>query len=426
MSKVLLEKLLAGMLPDPDSAGLLSVPVASVVIARDLARSAADLITPLHFGRRIAVVMDRNTRAVMGEAVVAALRASHDVSEIVFDQSPHPDMDAVAFARERTQGADGVVGVGSGSINDIAKHAAHLDRKPYAVFGTAPSMNGYTSVAAALTEDGLKKSLPSTAPRGVFLDLAVLAKAPKRLVAAGIGDSVCRATAQVDWLMAHLLLGTKYRDAPFMLLKEDEEQLLARIPDIVAGDAAAIELLARTLVMSGFGMTICGGSYPASQGEHLIAHYIDMLGENLPLAYHGEHIAVTTMTMAALQEKLLATERLTVAPSTDTEQDFIAHFGEELGRACWQAWLPKRIDADKAAALNRKLSEAWPGMRATLKKTGRSSAEISRALTQAHAPTTPDAVGIPHDFYREAVLNARRIRDRFTSLDLAAATGLLQ
>jgi glycerol-1-phosphate dehydrogenase [NAD(P)+] len=287
-------------------------------------------------------------------------------------------------------------------------------------------MNGYTSVAAALTEDGLKKSLPSTAPRGVFLDLAVLAKAPKRLIAAGIGDSVCRATAQVDWLMAHLLVGTKYREAPFMLLKDDEARLLARIPDIAAGDAAAIELLARTLVMSGFGMTICGGSYPASQGEHLIAHYIDMLGENLPVAYHGEHIAVTTTTMVALQEKLLAQDSLNVAPSTDTEKDFIAHFGEALGRACWQAWLPKRIDAGKAVALNRKLAADWPGIRARLKAVGRTSAEIARALTRAHAPTSPDAVGIPQDFYRGAVLNARKIRDRFTSLDLASATGFLQ
>jgi glycerol-1-phosphate dehydrogenase [NAD(P)+] len=226
--------------------------------------------------------------------------------------------------------------------------------------------------------------------------------------------------------MAHLLVGTKYREAPFMLLKEDEAQLLARIPDIVAGDAAAIELLARTLVMSGFGMTICGGSYPASQGEHLIAHYIDMLGENLPVAYHGEHIAVTTTTMVALQEKLLAQDSLNVAPSTDTEKDFIAHFGEALGRACWQAWLPKRLDEVKAAALNRKLAADWPGIRATLKAVGRTSAGIARALTQAHAPTSPDAVGIPQDFYREAVLNARKIRDRFTSLDLASATGFLQ
>ncbi len=426
MSQKLLDALLGGTLRDPDGPGLLNVPVASVVIARDLARRAADLVAPLGFGKRIAVVMDKNTRTVMGEAVAASLRTSHEVNEIVFDHSPHPDMDAVAFARSRTPNDDAVVGVGSGSINDITKYTAHLNKKPYAVFGTAPSMNGYTSVAAALTEDGLKKSLPSTAPRGVFLDLGVLAHAPKRLIAAGIGDSVCRATAQVDWLMANLLLGTKYREAPFMLLKDDEEQLIARIGDIVSGDEDAIALLARTLVMSGFGMTICGGSYPASQGEHLIAHYVDMLGQNLPLAYHGEHIAVTTMTMARLQEKLLSQDNLKISPSSDTLDDFTAHFGQELGRTCWEAWLPKRIDADKAATLNRTLSADWPQMRAKLKAVGRSSAEIGGALSEAGAPITADAVGIPRAFYGEAVRHARQIRDRFTSLDLASATGHLQ
>ena len=61
-------------------------------------------------------------------------------------------------------------------------------------------------------------------------------------------------------------------------------------------------------------MTLCGGSYPASQSEHLIAHYLDMLGQDLPLAYHGEHIAVTTITVARLQERVARSARL---PATD-------------------------------------------------------------------------------------------------------------
>jgi glycerol-1-phosphate dehydrogenase [NAD(P)+] len=280
-------------------------------------------------------------------------------------------------------------------------------------------------VNAAITEGGLKKSLAATAPRCVFLDLGVLARAPKRLIAAGVGDSLCRATAQVDWLMAHLLLGTTYREAPFMLLAGDEESLVASIPAIASGDEGAIELLARTLVMSGFGMTICGGSYPASQGEHLIAHYIDMLGRNLPLAYHGEHIAVTTMTMATLQERVLARETLAVTPSPETLGDFVAHFGEDLGRTCWEAWSPKRIDAGHAAALNARLARDWNEIRTRLKQTGRSAAAIGRMLKEAHAPIKPSDVGIPEPFYREATLHARHIRDRFTMLDLAAACGIV-
>ncbi|HVX99451.1 MAG TPA: iron-containing alcohol dehydrogenase [Pseudorhodoplanes sp.] len=423
MSAALLDRLLSGRLANPDGAGMLQVPVRSVVIARGLAAAACDLIAPLGLGGRLAAVMDPDTRAVMGEAVADALRRDYRVEVICFGDSPHPDMEAVSFVREHARGADGIVAVGSGSLNDIAKHAAYLNDIPYAVFGTAPSMNGYASSSAAITEDGLKKSLASAAPRGIFLDLEVMAAAPARLIAAGVGDSLCRATAQTDWLMSHLLLGTKYRQAPFMLTADDEEELLGRIGSIAARDVKAVELLARMLVMSGFGMTICGGSYPASQGEHLIAHYIDMLGRNLPRAFHGEHVAVATMTMAALQDRILERESLTLSPSAETERDFIAHFGEDLGRSCWRAWLPKRIDAAAADALNRKLAADWPLMRARLRTVGRSQAALGQAYAAAGAPLVNGQIGVPDDFYREAVANARRIRDRFTFLDLAAAAG---
>ena len=123
-------------------------------------------------------------------------------------------MDAVNGVIAKSERADALIAVGSGSVNDITKYAAHLTGKPYAVFGTAPSMNGYTSVSAAITEGGLKKSLPATLPKGVFLDLDVMAAAPQRLIASGFGDLLARATAQTDWLMAHLLLGKPYRETP--------------------------------------------------------------------------------------------------------------------------------------------------------------------------------------------------------------------
>jgi glycerol-1-phosphate dehydrogenase [NAD(P)+] len=172
--------------------------------------------------------------------------------------------------------------------------------------------------------------------------------------------------------------------------------------------------------MSGLGMTLCGGSYPASQGEHLIAHYIDMRGENLPQAYHGEHIAVTTLTMARLQERMLALPTLQLAPTTDTEASMIQKFGEEVGRACWAAFRPKVFDKDATDELNRKLGEEWPAISDRLRSVARSENELRKALLAAGAPTGPQDVGLPLPFYREAVANARLIRDRFTTLDVAA------
>ncbi len=422
MSRDMLDRLIAGTLPDPDGGGMLSTPLKTIVIGRGLGDEAAALVRPLPLGRRLAVVMDPDTRLALGERVAMALHGGGlDVDKIILPRHPHPDMDAVRSVIARTQGASGLVAVGSGSINDITKYAAYLSDRPYAVFGTAPSMNGYTSVSAAITEDGLKKSLSARLPVGVFLDLEVMVRAPHRLVAAGFGDSMAHPTAQTDWLMAHLLLGTPYREAPFMLLAEDEEALVAKAGDLRNGDIGAMEVLVRTLVMSGLGMTLCGGSYPASQGEHLIAHYMDMRGKDLPEAHHGEHIAVTTLTMARLQERVLALPGLRLSPTRDTPERFESIFGKALGRSCWEAFRPKLLGEDRLDAINAVLDRQWPSFRERLLYVHRPAREVAAALKAVGAPTTPQEVAIPPAFYEEAVANARLIRDCFTMLDVAAA-----
>jgi glycerol-1-phosphate dehydrogenase [NAD(P)+] len=420
MSRETLARFLSGTLPDPDSGGTLEPPLRSLTIDRGLGASAAELVMPLDLGNRFAVVMDLDTQRVLGQQVADSLEKVAMVQRVVLGHHPHPDMETVQTVTAATGESGALIAVGSGSINDITKYAAHLSRKPFAVFGTAPSMNGYTSVSAAITEAGLKKSLPATLARGVFLDLDVIAAAPQRLIASGFGDSMARSTAQTDWLLSHLLLDTPYSDAPFMLLRDDEDALIASAANLGRGDVAAIELLVRTLVLSGLGMTLCGGSYPASQGEHLIAHYLDMLGSNLPPAHHGEHIAVTTLTMARLQEALLSRPALRIRTIPESEADVVATFGPDLGATCWQACAAKHFDEPQVREINRRLASGWPDIREQVRAVGRPVAEIEHALIAVGAPTTSADVGIPATFYQEAVSHARQIRDRFTTLDLAA------
>jgi glycerol-1-phosphate dehydrogenase [NAD(P)+] len=333
-------------------------------------------------------------------------------------------MDTVQLVRARSSHAEALVAVGSGTINDLAKYAAHLDRKPYACFGTAPSMNGYVSPNAAIMDRGVKQSLAATAARGVFLDVEILCKAPRRMIVAGFGDSICRSTAQADWLLAHLLLDQPYRSLPFELLEADEQALLATPEGLIAGDPAAMTLLARTLVMSGFGMAICGGSYPASQGEHLIAHFLEMRADPAwPESLHGEQIAVTTLTMARLQANMLKRGEIQLGTSTVTPSDLAARFGTEAGAACWSAFARKAIDADRAASLNARLHSSWPDIRREIRTVHRAPAALESTLRRAQAPTRPAEIGIPEAAYREAIFHAREIRDRFTFLDFAAEAG---
>ena len=324
MSQQTLERLLSGSLPDPDGNGVLTVPVRSVVIDCDLARAAPDLVSKLDLGVHVSVVMDPASAAAMGNAVLEALAARYRVSPIIMELAPHPDMDAVRRVMAQVARADGLIAVGSGSINDITKHAAHLTKKPYAVFGTAPSMNGYTSVSAAITEDGLKKSLASTAPRGVFLDLAVLAAAPKRLIAAGFGDSICRATAQTDWLLSHLLMATHYREAPFALLAEDEAALVANAAGLMRSDRSAIALLAHTLVMSGFGMTICGDlPRQPKRAPHCPLHG----HAPAPICRRPSTVSTSRSRRCPLhaQEHILGQQSLRLRPSSDSRRCFMRH-----------------------------------------------------------------------------------------------------
>lgn len=421
-----LARLLDGRMPDPDGPGMLSVPIRHVVIAPTLAGGEADLVGRLGFGRRIGIVSDVRTRAVLAERIETALSPHHDLRMIVIEGEPHPDQDTVARVMAWVQGCDALIAVGSGTINDITKYAAFQAEMPFAVFGTAPSMNGYTSVSAAITVGGHKKSLPARTPIGVFLDLGVLARAPERLVRAGFGDSICRATAQVDWLMAHRLRGEPYRTAPYALLAEDEAGLIANPAALLTGDLVAMERLARTLILSGLGMTICGNSKPASQGEHLLSHYVEMMAmPDLPHALHGEQIAVTTLAMARLQARMINGPAPVLTATRPNALSLEAHFGSSIGASCWADFAGKRLNEAEAFEMTTRMRGLWPDLTSELRDCGRPAAEIEAALLALGAPTHPRDLGWPNGLTRDAMVHAREIRDRYTFLDLGGDAGLL-
>ena len=390
-----LGQLLAGEFRDPEGGAPLVAPIRTVVLEDSLAGREADLVAALDLGRRLAVVSDPTTRAVLGRRIEQALGRIADIESIVLSEHPEPDLATVNRLRRAAAGASALLAVGSGTINDLCKYAAAQAGLPFAVFATAPSMNGYTSVNAAINTLGHKRSLAARPAAGVFFDLEVLAAAPVRLIRAGLGDSLCRSTAQADWLLAHLLLGRPYRQAPFALLAGDEGPLLAASAELVAGDPDTIRRLVKTLVLSGFGMAICGGSEPASQGEHLISHYAEMLDGPPPL------IEASRIDQAAL----------------------VRHFGPELGHSCWQEFRKKRVDPGAAIQLNHRIRARWDEIRTRIAAIHKPAEQLRAVLERAGAPTTPEALGWPQAFYRQAVRHARLIRNRYGFLDLAADGG---
>ncbi|MBI4921332.1 MAG: iron-containing alcohol dehydrogenase [Devosia nanyangense] len=418
--------LLAGTYRDPDSGGQVGVDTKSLVIAPSLDGQEDELLRSLSLGRTLAVISDKTTHAVLGQRIERAARGGARVQSIVLDNGVHPDGESVAAVRQATASADALIAVGSGTINDICKYASAQDGKPYAVFATAPSMNGYTSYNAAITMHGHKLSLPAQVPRGAFFDLSILAAAPVRLIRAGLGDNLCRTTAEADWLLAHELFGQTFRELPYDLLADDETPLFDHAAELIAGDLGVMERLVRTLVLAGFGTAIVGNSQPASQGEHLISHYIDMFAPaERPLVFHGEQVGVTTLSMVRLQERMLA-ERPTVRPDTSTEAEFRSRYGDELGASCWAEFEQKRMTAERAERLNDLFAADWAAIRDRVRAVLLTTSRLTAVLGAAGSDVTPEAIHLPRAFYETALFRCREIRNRYTFLDLAANAGRLE
>ena len=415
--------LLEGRYPDPETGELLRAQSRSIAIEPSLDGAEAELVGSLGLGPNLAVISDVDTRAALGLRVERALGARFAVQSIVLGHRPHADADTLARLIGLVEPRiDAIVAVGSGTINDLCKLVALRRGCPQVVFATAPSMNGYTSLSASLTEGGLKRSLRAATPVGAFFDLGVLVAAPVRLIRAGIGDCSCRPTAQADWLLAHLLLDRPYREAPFALLAEDEAGLIARAGALVAGDLDAIRHLVRTLVLSGFGMTICDGSYPASQGEHLICHYVEAVAPpGLPESFHGEQTGVAAVAMAELQDRVLARPAPPVLRPTGVgRDDLIRRYGPERGEACWRELSGKHFDRAQTDALNARLAARWGELRERIRAVTVGAARLREILAAAGAPIAPDQIGWPAALLADAMAHARELRNRYTFMDLAA------
>jgi glycerol-1-phosphate dehydrogenase [NAD(P)+] len=424
----LIEDVVAGRWTDPETGRPAKLPFETILLAETTEGQEADLVAPLRLGKSLAVVSDVNTREAMGRRVAEALKSRWTVREVVLPDGIECDEATIAEVGEKTRGADGVVAVGSGVLNDLCKHATFHDGRPYAVFGTAASMNGYGASTASVTlRSGLKTSLPSHAPRGIFLDLRVSADAPSWLAAAGLGDSLCRSTAQVDWWASHRLFGTMYSRTPYALQAADEPEMYATAPGLRTADITAVGVLQRVLTLCSVGVCFTNVSNHGSMGEHQISHWADMFaGDDHPGTVHGQQVGVASLVMARLQAQILAMdEPPRVRPTVVDEAAMLRRYGPQLAPLCIAEMRKTALDPNEAEDFNRRLAGLWPVLKRELAPMQVPVERMKAALVAAGGPTTGTELGFPVPVWRDAIRYSREIRGRWSFLNLAADSGLL-
>jgi glycerol-1-phosphate dehydrogenase [NAD(P)+] len=306
--------------------------------------------------------------------------------------------------------------LGSGTINDLCKFTSAKTKIPYAIFASAASMNGYLSKNASITISGHKKTLNATLPIAVFCDLKILKSAPLELTKAGIGDSLCFYSCWFDWYLSHKILGTKFDKKPFEMLKEKMEFLVKNFQKFSIRDEEFLKILIEILLLSGQGMTISGGSYPASQSEHLIAHAIEMKYPKLAQKkLHGAMIAVTSLTAVKMQKYLLDNHQfchpeLVSGSIYSSLQKF---FGKKIAVEC------KKEYEQKLLAIQQIKKPNWSKITTELQKIYFDESNLREIFSHFKIKTSVKSLGLSNQQYQECVAYAKFIRNRFTCLDLS-------
>lgn len=403
--------------------------VDKILIADSLRGHEAGLVREIGLAGSLAIVCDPDSWDAMGSRIASALSSEGiAAAEVLLGPHPHATLAEASKLKSRLSDYEAVVAVGSGTINDLVKYVTAQDGRQYCVFGTAPSMDGYASTTASIgLPSGLKTSLPAHSPKGVFLDLEVLEAAPTRMAAAGFGDTLCTSVARIDWWMSHRLLGSFYDDAPYVVTEPDAGQLERRAAGVGAREHEAIGWLTRALVLSGLGVGFTGVSNHGSMAEHQISHYIDCFaGDRHPGTLHGQQVGLATLTMGRIQQWFLGQERPpTLGPTRIDPEGIVRRMGRKIAEQCETEYRKKALDADGAAILNEKLQEIWPELREELRVWVDPVAEMAERLAAAGGAVTAAELGVPVDFYREAVRHGHEMRNRFSFADLACDAGLL-
>lgn len=380
--------------------------------------------------RRVTVLADARTREVAGAAVGSALSAAgFTITEVVVPdsaegRSPICDADTYRWVLGRIGDVDAVVAVGSGVVNDLAKWTSFDRDLPYLCVATAASMNGYTSANVASTVDGVKRLQRARPARGVFATPDTIESAPFAMTASGLGDALAKNVSTADWYLNHVLFGDEYIEESVTITRELEPLYTGTPKAIRNREPQAIEALFRGLALAGVAMTLAGTSAPASGGEHLISHTLDMWSSQRGLSHdlHGRQVGVGTILSAELYRRVLAAENPVWEVRRAVVTDFSA-WGAVAAPAS-AAYAPKIERINRAAEILGS-GDGWNRLRETLSGMVWAPETIQTCLRDGGAAHRAEDIGCSKSYLTEAFVHAHEMRSRFTILDLARMVGIM-
>ncbi len=389
-----------------------------IEIERGALARTAEILRDAGFPRKIFAVADKNTLSASNGIIKILENGGFSVKLKIFDD-PEPTAENVAEICELCGDIEGILSIGTGTLNDICRRAALLSKCEFAIFATAPSMDGFASGTSPIIENGFKSTLSARQPSVIIADTDILAASPARLKASGFGDIIGKYTALVDWRVANLTVGEYYCNSIADLVRDALSRMCSMAHRVTSDDAETAGTIMEILVFAGLSMKLAGCSRPASGAEHMISHMIGMrkLSEGKRADLHGRKVGVGALALCDIYRRASELELSFLHKPIDWDAVYAA-YGESLKENIVRENSPPISDRLNPCVLNAQWKDIARIVREELPET----AELRDILCAAGAPTTFAEIDTEKSLARDCLMYHPYMRDKIVLSRLLTMT----
>lgn len=415
-------------------------PTQDIYIGKNLINRIPAFIERRGYGKHCVLVADNITYGVAGEAVYGALEAAgFEVTLCVIQREGEmlPDETACGEVLLSIQPETAfLIAVGSGSITDITRVNAMRTNLPFVSVGTAPSMDGYTSVVSPLVFRKAKIHRAGRCPEIIVCNLDVLATAPDKMIASGVGDVLGKYIANTDWQLGRIINNEPYCGACASIVMDAAQRLIDNVQEIARKTEKGIRVLIEALILSGLTILVIGHTRAVASIEHNIAQFWEarMIQRGQQPPQHGASVGVATLLVWPFFERFAGEDlsclnlediRRQRISRSDRERWVIHAYGEEGGRDILRENPGDFLTWEEQARRIKRAQECFSEIQTVIRAMPPVS-RIADSLRVLHAEMTPGEEGIDAELLGLSLRCGKDYRTRYTLFKLLDECGLLE
>lgn len=372
--------------------------IKDIKIGSGITKDTGKILKQNGFGKKLLLVADKNTlKASTG--IIESL-CEFDLTLKIYEDLREATVKESKNIESLLENNDGAIAVGTGSIHDITRMATANANKPLCLFATAPSMDGFASYNAPLTDGNFKITYPAKSPEVIIADSKVLASAPSFLKSAGFGDMVGKYVGLIDWQVSSLITGEYYCEKVAKLTRDATDRIMALSDRILANDEDSAVAVFEALLLTGIGMSFTKTSRPASGTEHILSHFWECkkLLEGKLSDFHGKKVGVATLLIMQKYKELYRLKEVKAKKETPNWEEIYYNYGA-LKDEVVSMNTPNTITDD----INPKLiEEKWGEIRKIISSVP-SLETIKEKMQEAGCPLTCEEIGVSHELKEQGL-----------------------